>query len=89
MTQARLWTARARRRRRAGTVLAVVALVLILAALVNVWLAVTTNEGWPFVVAGLEVLGGVAVALSAYRYLRRAPVAAVPGIRGPEGEPPA
>jgi hypothetical protein len=72
MRQSRLWTARARRRRRVGTVLAVIALVLIVTAMVNVWLAATTNAGWPLAVAGLETFGGLAVALCAYRYLRQA-----------------
>jgi hypothetical protein len=72
MRQVRPWSARARRRRRLGVSLAAIALVLLATAVVNVWLAVTTDAGWPLIVAGLELLGGLTVALYAYRYLRRA-----------------
>jgi hypothetical protein len=57
-------------RRRVGTVLAVVGLALLVAAVINVWLAWSTAEWWPLVVSVPELLGAAVSSSCAYRHLR-------------------
>jgi hypothetical protein len=72
MERVRLWSSVARRRRRIGIVLAGISVTLSITAVINAWLAVTTDEWWPFVISAAELIGAVASAPCAYRYLRRA-----------------
>jgi hypothetical protein len=59
------WT----RRRRTGITLAAIAVALLIASIVNVWLGWTTDEWWPLAMSALEALGALASGACAYRHL--------------------
>jgi membrane protein YdbS with pleckstrin-like domain len=72
MRRERLESAATSRHRRSGFVLAAVALALLVAMAINVWLAVTMTEWWPLALGVLELLGAVASGAYACRYFLRA-----------------